>query len=277
MKPPPFTYHRAETREEVDDLLARHGDDAKVLAGGQSLIPVLNMRLASPGHLVDVNWLRDEPTEPRDAGDAVAFGPLVRQAAAERSDVVATRAPLLHEALAFVAHPAIRTRGTVCGSVAHADPAAELPAVMLALDATVTARSARGARSIAAREVFVGPFATALAPGEWVEEVRVPVRAEGGGWAFEEFARRAGDYALCGVAAVARADGPATLAYLGISDAPVRVSPEGDDEDALRAALERVDVAEDIHATARYRAHLAVKLGGRALRRARERAREDAA
>lgn len=277
MKPPPFTYHRAETRDEVDDLLARFGADAKVLAGGQSLIPVLNMRLASPDHLVDVNTLREEPAEPRDAGDAVSFGPLVRQAAAERSEVVARRAPLVHEALAFVAHPAIRSRGTVTGSIAHADPAAELPAVMLALDATVTARSVRGTRSMAARDLFVGPFATALEPGEWVEEVRVPARAAGTGWAFEEFARRAGDYALCGVAAVAPAGGPATLAYLGIADTPVRVTVADDEEDALRAALDGVDVAQDIHATAPYRTHLAVKLGARALRRARSRAREDAA
>ncbi|HEX2049607.1 MAG TPA: FAD binding domain-containing protein [Actinomycetota bacterium] len=277
MKPPPFTYHRAETRDELDDLLARLGDDAKVLAGGQSLLPVLNMRLASPAHLVDVNFLRDEPAEPRDAGDAVTFGPLVRQAAAERSELVARRAPLVHEALQFVAHPAIRSRGTVCGSVAHADPAAELPAVMTALDATVTARSARGTRSIAAREFFVGPFATALEPGEWVEEVRVPAQTAGTGWAFEEFARRAGDYALCGVAAVAPAQGVATLAYLGVTDTPMRVNPEADDEDALRAALADVDVAEDIHATSRYRSHLAVKLGARALQRARHLAREGTA
>jgi CO/xanthine dehydrogenase FAD-binding subunit len=260
MKPPPFAYHRPDTRAAVDRLLAEHGDEAKILAGGQSLLPILNMRLAAPARLIDINGLADEPREPVLDDGVVSFSPLVRHADAERWPKLP---PLLAEALAYVGHPAIRSRGTVVGSIAHADPAAELPAALLALDGEVRCRSAEGTRTVPAREFFVGPLECALRPTEWVEEVRMPAVREG--CAVEEFARRHGDYAICGVMAVAR-EGGVRLVYFGIGALPVRIDLH-DGED-LRAALTGVEFAEDLHGTARYRRHLAETLGARAAERA---------
>jgi CO/xanthine dehydrogenase FAD-binding subunit len=250
VKPAPFVYHRPRTREEVDGLLAEHGADAKILAGGQSLIPILNMRLARPAHLIDINHLHDEPAEPALRDGAVAFGPLVRLSAAERSSLVADRLPALAAALPHVAHPAVRSRGTVVGSIAHADPAAELPAVMALLEGEVGVRGSRGARRVAAADLFVSQLETSLAPDEWIEEVRLPVHERG---AFAEFARRRGDYALCGVAAV-----PGAVAYVGMGAVPVRLALERRDD--LPALLQRLEPEDDIHATARYRLHLADRL-----------------
>ena len=244
MKPAPFAYHRPRTREEVDGLLAEHGEDAKLLAGGQSLVPIMSMRLATPAHVVDINFLADEPAEPQRDGDALVFGPLVRQRAAERSPLVAEHLPVLRQALEYVAHPAIRSRGTVVGSIAHADPAAELPAVMVAAGGDARVRSASGRRTIAAADLFAGPLQTTLEPGEWIEEVRLPVQGDRPS-AVVEFARRRGDYALCGVVAL---DGEVT--YIGMGPAPGVVAPE-----------------DDIHATARYRRWLAERLRRRALMR----------
>jgi CO/xanthine dehydrogenase FAD-binding subunit len=263
VKPAPFAYHRPSTREEVDDLLAELGAEAKVLAGGQSLIPILNMRLAAPAHLVDINFLHDEPAEPVLRDGALAFGPLVRLRAAERSALVAEQLPLLAEALFHVAHPAIRSRGTVVGSIAHADPAAELPAVLALLEGEARVRSARGRRTVPAHELFAGHLETSLAPGEWIEEVRLPAQGGRGG-AFEEFARRQGDYALCGVAALASGDRVA-LSFAGMGAVPSRLET-GD----VREAVETLEPEDDIHATASYRRWLAERLGARAARRARE-------
>jgi aerobic carbon-monoxide dehydrogenase medium subunit len=254
VKPPPFAYHRPRTREEVDGLLAAHGADAKILAGGQSLIPILNMRLAAPAHLIDINHLEDEPAAPQLENGAVSFGPLVRLSAAERSPLTAERLPLLAAALPYVAHPAIRSRGTVVGSIAHADPAAELPAVMVLLGGEAAVRGPHGRRRVAAADLFVGHLETSLAPDEWIEEVRLPGHDRG---ACAEFARRRGDYALCGVAAV-----PGALAFVGMGPAPVRLELER--PDTLPALLrERLAPEDDIHATARYRLHLAERLGRR--------------
>jgi carbon-monoxide dehydrogenase medium subunit len=270
MKPPSFAYHRPSTRAAVDRLLAELGEDAKVLAGGQSLLPIMNMRLAAPAHLVDINELEDEPAEPVVDDGVIRFGPLVRQAAAERWPELATRAPALQQALAYTAHPAIRSRGTVVGSIAHADPAAELPALLLALGGEVRARSADGARTIAAQDFFLGALETALGPGEWLEEVALPAAAPGTGYAVEEFAQRHGDYALCGVIAVARRGGAVALVHFGIG--PVAVRSEIDDLDApreaIREALAGVDMTGDLHASAAYRRHLAEVLGARAASRA---------
>ena len=260
MKPAPFSYHRPGTREEVDGLLAELGPEAKLLAGGQSLIPILNMRLAAPEHLIDLNFLRDEAAEPVLDEGTLVFGPLVRQAAAERSALVAERLPLMVEVLAHVAHPAIRSRGTVVGSIAHADPAAELPALFVLLEGEARVRGAKGRRTIAAGELFASHLETTLKPGEWIEEVRLPARAGG---AFEEFARRHGDYALCGVAALA-ADGDVALSFVGMGATPVRFV--GD----VATAVEQLEPEDDIHATAQYRRHLAEQLGARVARRARE-------
>jgi carbon-monoxide dehydrogenase medium subunit len=279
VKPAPFSYHRPETREEVDELLGELGDEAKVLAGGQSLIPVLNMRLAAPAHVVDLNGLRDEPAEAEEDDGWVAFGPLVRQAAAERSALVAGLAPLLREALGFVAHPAIRSRGTVVGSVAHADPAGELPAAVCLLGGEVRLRGLRGRRAVPMGDFVVGELATVAAPDEWVEEVRVPAAPERAGHAVEEFARRHGDYALCGVVAAAeRVDGgPArvSLAYLGMGPRPERLElppvAGGDLDDAVRALVrDSLDPGDDLHASRAYRVRLGERLGARAARRAIE-------
>jgi aerobic carbon-monoxide dehydrogenase medium subunit len=258
MKPAPFAYHRPESREEVDRLLAELGDGAKILAGGQSLIPILNMRLGAPEHLIDINGLRDEPVDPVVEDDVMRFGPLVRHAALEGA------AGLLGEAISYVGHPAIRSRGTVVGSIAHADPAAELPAALLALGGEVRCRSARGVRSVAADEFFVGALETSLAPGGWVEEVAVPVRD--GGHAVEEFARRHGDYAICGVMAVARDDGGVRLVHFGIGPLPVVTELGATDE--LGDALAGVEMTDDLHGSAEYRRHLAGTLGTRAAARA---------
>jgi CO/xanthine dehydrogenase FAD-binding subunit len=242
VKPAPFAYHRPRAREEVDALLAEHGAEAKVLAGGQSLVPIMSMRLATPAHVVDINFLEGEPREPALEGDAVVFGPLVRQRAAERSPVVAEQLLVLRQALEHVAHPAIRSRGTVVGSIAHADPAAELPAVLVAVAGEARVRSAGGRRTIAAADLFAGPLQTTLAPGEWIEEVRMPVQ-RGRPSAVLEFARRRGDYALCGVIALG-----GEVTYIGMGPHPGAVEPE-----------------DDIHATARYRLWLAERLKRRAL------------
>jgi CO/xanthine dehydrogenase FAD-binding subunit len=260
MKPPPFAYHRPETRAEVDRLLGELGDEAKILAGGQSLIPIMNMRLSAPAHLIDINRLKDEPAEPVEEGGMVRFGPLVRHADAERSSH-----PLIRAALAYVGHPAIRSRGTVVGSVAHADPAAELPAVLLALDGEVRARSANGRRTIAAREFFVGALENALGPDEWVEEVSVPVAREEERFAVQEFARRHGDYAICGVMAARRGEA-VRLVHFGIGPMPVVTETQGDAvAERVRAALDDAEVTDDLHGTAAYRRHLAEVLAVRAV------------
>ena len=284
MKPPPFTYHRPETREEVDALLSTYGPEAKILAGGQSLVPILNMRLASPRHIVDINHLRDENDEPEVVGDDVLCGPLVRQEAVERSQTVSDRLPLLAEAIGYVAHAAIRNRGTVVGSVAHADPAAELPAVLVALGGTVEARRAGSRRRIAAADFFVGPLENSMGDDEWTDGVRLPARRPGEGFAFAEFARRSGDYALCGVAAAVRGDNghrSLTLSFLGMGDAPVALDAGALDdgfvsgsgiEDAIVEITSALEAGDDIHATPEYRRWLAHKLGVRAARTAWDRA-----
>jgi CO/xanthine dehydrogenase FAD-binding subunit len=264
MKPPPFAYHRPATREAVDRLLAEHRGDAKILAGGQSLIPILNMRLSAPDHLIDINGLRDEPKEPVLEDGVIRFGPLVRHADAERS-----AHPLLAEALTYVGHPAIRSRGTVVGSIAHADPAAELPAALLALDGAVRCRGANGTRTVPAHEFFAGALETVLGADEWLEEVSIPAPDEHAGYAVEEFARRHGDFAICGVMAVART-GSVRLVHFGVASLPVTTDIDAgtDPREPIRDALANVDVTHDLHGTARYRRHLAEELGARAAHRA---------
>jgi carbon-monoxide dehydrogenase medium subunit len=283
VKPAPFVYHAPESRDEVDALLGDAGEEAKILAGGQSLIPILNMRLSAPAQLIDINALASEPDEPELDGEQIRFGPLVRQAAAERSDLVAERLPLLREALRYVAHPAIRTRGTVVGSIAHADPAGELPALFRLLEGQAHVRGARGRRTVPAADLFAGPLENSLSADEWVEEVRLPVAPPERGAAMEEFARRQGDYAICGVLATANPSDSGTriaLSYIGMGEVPVRLElPELEREELAGEALdeavhtvarEHLQAADDIHASAEYRMHLAERLGVRAARRAAE-------
>ena len=192
MKPAPFEYFRPRSMDEALDLLAAHGPDAKPLAGGQSLIPAMNFRLATPAVLVDLNEIAGLSNVT--SGDGfLRVGAMARHRSLERSEMVAGEAPLVAAAMPFIAHAAIRTRGTLGGSLAHADPAAELPAVMLALDAVFTLRSGRSSRTVCATDFFTGLFSTVLEPGELLTEVAIPRRPPRSAHAFEEMARRHGD------------------------------------------------------------------------------------
>jgi carbon-monoxide dehydrogenase medium subunit len=280
LKPPPFDYHCPDSLEEALALLAEHGDEAKVLAGGQSLVPLLAFRLARPAVLVDIN--RVPGLDAVGAADGVlSVGAMVREHAAERSDAVRDHVPLLGAALPLIGHPAIRTRGTIGGSVSHADPAAELPAVALATDARLVVRSAaRGERTIAAADFFQGYFTTSLEADEILVEVRFPVSPGGTGVRFEEAARRQGDFAMVGVAASLRlvddAIADARVVLIGVADIPVRsaeaeavltgVAPGGSAFDAAAAAAVRdLTPPTDLHGSAAYRRSVAGSLVRRAL------------
>jgi CO/xanthine dehydrogenase FAD-binding subunit len=287
VKPAPFDLFVPDTVEEALALLAEHGDDAKVLAGGQSLIPVLNFRLAKPSVLIDLNRIPSlAGIEALDRG--VRIGAMTRQREAERSTIVADCAPLMAEALPFVAHVQIRNRGTVGGSLAHADPAAELPSIMLVLDATFRLRTSTRERRLAATDFFTDFFATALSADELIVDMEVPAVADRSGFAFMEIARRHGDFALLGVAATVALDEAgrcreARLAYVNAGPGPTRATTAealatGADPGAslweamADAAASDLDFASDVHASAEYRRHLAGVLTKRALTRALERA-----
>ena len=286
MKPPPFEYHAAASLEEALALLAEHGDDAKVLAGGQSLMPLLALRLARPEHLVDINRLDELSTISN--GDGLRVGALVRQRAVERSTDVTAANPLLAAAVRFIGHSAIRNRGTVGGSVAHGDPAAELPAVLVALDGEVEVTSSRGARRIAARELYGGFLMTAIEADELLTSVHLPAWGSGSGWSFQEFSRRSGDFAVAGVAVALRLDDKGTIAdarigLSGMGQTPVRATAA---EAALRGqapsdeawaaasadAVSGLEPPSDLHGTSAYRRHLAGVLVRRALQEAHQRA-----
>ena len=279
MKPAPFVFHRASSVDDALSLLEQH-PGAKPLAGGQSLIPAMNFRLAQPSALVDLNHVPELSGITTTAHGAVYIGAMTRHVSVERSQVVERHSPLLAEAMGHVAHPQIRSRGTLGGSLAHADPSAELPAVMVALDATVTLRSAAQTRRMKAAEFFTGLFATALTPGELMVGVEIPPRAPRGGSAFLEVARRHGDYALAGVAAEVSLDPSgkvhsARVALLSIADGPylaraasslIGEQPTAEAILAVAEALrEEVDPPSDIHADAKYRRQLAAVLTRRAL------------
>jgi carbon-monoxide dehydrogenase medium subunit len=312
VKPGPFVYHAPERVDEALALLAEHGDEAKVLAGGQSLMPMLNFRLARVEHLVDINRIgRLEPwfADPVLTGDVVILPALVRQRQVERSAALAAALPLLGEALRHVAHPQVRNRGTVCGSLAHADPSAELPTVLSALDATVTLVSARGTRTLPLADLFLFHLTTALDPDELLREVTIPRPPPGTVTAFREFAPRRGDFALAAVAATARFDsgaatgrfdsgavsdfeGDATsdadrvaelrIVVAGVAPTPLRLAGVEElllggplDDAAIAAAgalaASTVDPTGDAHADAAYRKRLAGVLLTRALTDLRDR------
>lgn len=261
MKPPPFRYERPRSVDEALALLAEHGTEAKVLAGGQSLVPVLNMRLARPAVLVDVN--RVAGLDHVAPNGSARVGALVRQA-----DPRLRGLPLLAEALPHVGHPATRNRGTVCGSVAHADAAAELPLVLVALGGSVRTGSTRGEREIAASEFFLGHFTTALEPDELVVETIWPAPPAGSGWAFEELAQRHGDFALCAAAAVTRGN-DLRVAVGAVADRPLLL--DVDAESPGESAAEQVDPFGNLHASADYQRQLVRVLVDRAVARARAR------
>jgi carbon-monoxide dehydrogenase medium subunit len=259
-------------------LLGELGSDAKVLAGGQSLVPILNMRLAAPAHLVDINGLTELSYLRCDSG-AVRVGALARHIAVERDEPAYAALPLLRQATSHVAHPAIRNRGTTVGSIAHADPAAELPAVLTLVDGSVTVASRAGERTVPAAEFFVGPLESALRPGELAVEATFPLPPNRTGSAWLEVSRRRGDYAVCGAGVLVTLDGDARIvraraAYVSVGPTPVAVElteavagQRWDDADwtgagALAAAA--VEPDDDIHATAGYRRHLVAVLTTRA-------------
>jgi carbon-monoxide dehydrogenase medium subunit len=285
MKPPPFEYSRPSSTDEALSLLAELGDEGKVLAGGQSLVPLLSMRLAAPHHLVDINRLAELAYVRADA-DAVRVGAVARHADVEADPAAARVQPLLRRALRLVAHPTIRNRGTTVGSLAHADPAAEMPAVLAVLGGSVRVASAAGTREVAAADFFAGPLESAMSPGELAVEAVFPVAPPRSGSAVEEVARRHGDYAVCGVCVVVTLDEDrrivsARAGYVSVAPTPLvldlsdAVLGRGYDAslDDVRDAVV-VEPEADIHATAAYRRHLAGVLTVRALRAA---AREAAA
>lgn len=284
MKPAPFDYIAARSAAEAVEALARLGDDAKVLAGGQSLIPMLNLRLARPAVLVDINRA-GELDYLREADGTLHVGALARQRALERW--AAGRVPLLAEALRWVGHLPIRVRGTVAGSVSHGDPASELPALLLCYEGAVVALSRRGERVIPAASLYRAPLTTSLEPDELVTEVRVPLPARGMGWGFAEVARRHGDFALVGAVALVelgadRRVSKARLGFFGVGGTPVRGAAgeavlagheptPGRLREAARAAAAGLVPESDLHATAEYRRRVAEVLAERTLTAALER------
>ncbi|MGD9530819.1 FAD binding domain-containing protein [Pseudonocardia sp.] len=288
MKPPAFTHHACRTVEEAAELLDS-SEDAKVISGGQSLVPMMNLRLANPAHLVDLNFV--DGLGGIDAGSGtLTIGATARQHEVERSPVVASAAPLVAAALAHVGHPQIRNRGTVVGSICHADPAAEMPAVLTTLGGHVTAQSTAGTRTIDAGSFFDSYLTTALAPNEIATSVTFHTPNGSSGWSFEEVARRHGDFAIIGVVALLTvSDGvvsDARLTVFGGGATPVRITAAeqllvgtatGDVDDALLARAagatsETLRPSDDIHASADYRRHVAGVLVTRGIRTSLDRA-----
>ncbi|MEV4601826.1 FAD binding domain-containing protein [Amycolatopsis sp. NPDC049253] len=269
MKAAPFAYVRPATLDDAVAELVRSAGEGKVLAGGQSLVPILAMRLARPSTVVDIGALSELDFVRRE-GDELAIGALVRQRALE-GHPLATAVPLLRLALPWIGHRELRSRGTVCGSIAHADPAAELPAVACCLGASLEIAGPGGRRTVTAAEFFHGAMATSVGAEDVLAAVRFPVASPGEGFGFAEIARRHGDFALAGVATRVRAgDGEAVLTAFGVSDRPVTrdVTGLGDDEVA-ELARGLVDTAGDTHGSREYRQRLVAALAVRELARAR--------
>jgi aerobic carbon-monoxide dehydrogenase medium subunit len=284
----PFQYERVSSFDEAVRALREHGEEAKVIAGGQSLVPMLNLRVARPDWLIDINPVGAGPIE--DLGGYLRLPALTRHRALEQAEVVRRRCPILAAATAFVGNARSRARGTIGGSLAHADPGGELPCVAAALGAEVTVLGGDGARDLAVRDLLVSYLTTALEPDEVITEVRVPTQPERSGWSFLELTRRSSDWMVVGVAALVELDtagavAGASVAIGGVADRPWVVPAEPLD-DLLGAApepalLERVaeraagmlDPEDDVHASGGYRRRMAAVLGRRALAEAVERAR----
>lgn len=264
MKPAPFAYTKAKTLKEAVALLARHKDDARLLAGGQSLIATLNMRLSAPDLLIDINGIKNLNGIAK-KGKYVEIGALARHAQVEHSELIGKHAPLIALAMPHIGHPAIRNRGTFGGSIAFADPAAELPACLLALGGEVDIAGPRGKRTVKADAFFKGLFETALRPQDMITAVRIPAADKTARVGFAELARRHGDYAIVGLAATARSNGKGLadvrLAYFGVGDTPIRAKKAeaalaAGDVDAAVKALD-LDPHDDVQATAKTKKHLA--------------------
>lgn len=284
MKPPPFAYIAARDVAHALEVLAQAGTAAKILAGGQSLMPMLNFRLARPEILVDINRIAGLEMIAVHS-DRLSIGPLVRHRTTASHPAMAERFPIITHAMSHVAHPTVRNRGTFAGSLCHADPAAELPMLAVLLTAEIDIGSVRGTRRLSAHQFFIGPLATALEPDEMVVNVDLPYLPPGTGWGFEEFSRRQGDFALAaaGVTLTRRQGQPldVRIAITGIGDTPQRM-PEAERvlrdggmarlADAIAALRRAVAPHADLHASADYRRHLAGVLAERAIVTAWERA-----
>ncbi|BCW77961.1 MULTISPECIES: 6-hydroxypseudooxynicotine dehydrogenase complex subunit alpha [unclassified Arthrobacter] len=288
MKPPSFEYVVADSVEDALRLLAEGGDDAKVIAGGQSLVPLLNFRMARPSLLVDINQVPGLANIKK-TDHAMAIGALTRHAKLTTSKTISQNLPILSEAAAWIAHPQIRTRGTIGGSLAHADAAAELPVVLLALDASVTARSLQGERKIPIKELLVSHFVSSILPGELIVEVNIPLLPPGTGAAFDEFSRRHGDYAIGGAASIVTLDehgkcSRARITVLGGGSTAIRCQEaekvlidstlsSADVATAARVAVQGLDPVPTVHGSAPYRTQVIRTIVERTLAQARHRAR----
>jgi carbon-monoxide dehydrogenase medium subunit len=289
VKPAPFDYYAPTTTAEALALLTEHGYDAKPLAGGQSLIPTMNFRLAQPAVLVDLNNLPGLAYIESTTDGGLCIGAMTRQRAIERSPLVAERAPLLHATMPYIAHTQIRNRGTIGGSLAHADPAAELPVVAVTLGAQLKIVSTSGERWVATEDFYIGLFTTDLQPEEIVAEIVLPPQPPRSGWSIQEISRRHGDYAMVGVAAHVQIDEggrcqQAKITLLSVGEGPVQaqgamalLQGETPTANLIAAAAEQcathdIDPTADIHASVAFRRHLAKVLTTRALTEAFQRA-----
>ncbi len=285
MKPAPFEYFAPQTLNEALGIMDQQGFEAKLLAGGQSLIPVMNFRLAQPTIIVDLNGVNELSQLPQNSSAGIQIRAMVRHNQIEHSQTIAAAAPLLHDAMPYIAHPQIRNRGTLGGSLAHADPAAELPVIMVALEARFRLQRLGGERWVNAEDFYQALFTTSLEPEEILVEVVIPLRPPNTHSAFMELARRHGDYAQAGVAVLVQLDEngvcrQARLVYLNVGEIPTvaykaaaaligeKPSPALIQEAAHIAAHQEIDPVGDIHATAEYKRHLAFVLGKRAVQQA---------
>ena len=289
MKPAPFRYVAARSIEEALQLKAEYGDEARFLAGGQSLVPTMNFRLTQPAMLIDINPLAELAGVKIDAAERVRIGALTRYRNLERDPATERNLPLIHEALPHIAHPQIRNRGTIGGNLAHADPASEMPAIVVALAGRLRAQSMKGERWIAAADFFVGALSTALEPDEMLTEVELPVAPLRSGACFMEVSRRRGDFAIIGVACTLRLDeqGRCAEARIGLcnaGDGPVFATDASEFlvgrkigateiEEAAELVQNAIDPGGSIHASKEFQRHIAGVLTARALATANERAR----
>jgi carbon-monoxide dehydrogenase medium subunit len=288
MKPAPFRYVAARSLAQALELKAEYGDEARFLAGGQSLVPTMNFRLTQPAMLIDINPLKEFAGVRKNGADRLRIGALTRYRSLERDPATAADLPLIHEALPHIAHPQIRNRGTIGGNLAHADPASEMPAIVLALGGRLRAQSVRGERWIEAADFFVGALTTALAHDEMLVEVELPIAPSRSGSCFMELARRRGDFAIIGLACTLRldAEGRCSEARIGLcnaGDTPIVVAAAGDcligerierrQIDAAAAIVRRsIEPGGNVHASSEYQRHIAGVLTARALACANERA-----
>ncbi len=289
MKPAPFEYIAPQSLDEALDALQRHGYEGKLLAGGQSLLPVMNYRLAQPAVIIDLNPISELAAINAGRDSNIRVGAMVRQSQLEFSQVIAEKAPLVSEAVPYIAHSQIRNRGTIGGSLAHADPAAELPVIMVALGARFHLQRRGSQRWVAAEDFYKSLFVTALGTDEMLVEIEIPPILANSGFAFAEFARRRGDYAQVGVAATLNVDGNgfchhARLVFLNVGEIPMvaakavkllvgeKLTPDLLADAAEVASQQEIDPVGDIHASSAYKRHLASVLGRRTLQKAFQRA-----